>query len=96
MAQYSINPAELTQSAGRVNQQAEVITEGIKKVMAEVQGSRQFWTGQASGQYEALMTDWNSTATKVQQSLNNTIRALQQAAAQYDTTESQNTSRFAG
>lgn len=96
MAQYSINPAELGQSAGRVGQQAVVITDGIKRVMAEVTGARQFWTGQASGQYERLMTEWNQAAAGVQAALDNTVRALQTAASQYDSTESQNTGLFRG
>ena len=95
-AQYSIDPAQLSQSASKVGAQATEIMGRIGEVMKEVQASRAFWTGQASGQYEALMADWNKTATQVHTALDNTVQALSRAAAEYDTTEAANTTRFAG
>lgn len=94
--QYSIDPAQLTQSASKVQTQSNEIMDRIRQVMREVENSRSFWTGRASGQYERLMTEWNATANKVSRALDDTVKVLQQAAGAYDQTEAQNTAKFAG
>lgn len=94
--QYSIDPAQLTQSASKVNSQAGEILDRIRAVMNEVQSTRGFWTGRANGEYERLMQEWQNTANAVHRSLDETVKALNVAASQYAETESANATRFAG
>ena len=94
MAEFRIDPAQLDASAKRVAAQSTDIMSRIQEVTKEVSNSQAFWQGAARQRYDALMERWQRSAAAVQQDLDETVRALQDAARDYGAAEQASTHRF--
>ena len=70
--------------------QAEVTT--LHAQLANLQGS---WTGIAATAFQSVVTDWNTTQKRVEESLSAINSALNTAGIQYAETEAQNARLFA-
>jgi WXG100 family type VII secretion target len=94
MSEFRIDPAQLDSSAKRVANHSSEIMGRIREVTKEVSDSQAYWQGSARQRYDALMERWQRSAASVQQDLDETVRALQDAARDYGAAEQANSQRF--
>jgi WXG100 family type VII secretion target len=94
MAEFRIDPAQLDGSAKRVATHSTEVMTRIREVMKEVADSQAYWQGAAKQRYDALMERWQKSAAAVQRDLDETVRALQDAARDYGAAEQTSTQRF--
>lgn len=65
----------------------------LRSYLAPLEGG---WEGAASGAYQALQQQWNTSAEELNRVLNQIGIAVGQAAENYQSTESSNQARFPG
>ena len=94
MAEFRIDPAQLDASAKRVANHSSEVMSRIREVQKEVSDSQAFWQGAARQRYDSLMERWQKSAAAVQQDLDETVKALQDAARDYGAAEQATTQRF--
>jgi WXG100 family type VII secretion target len=94
MAEFKIDPAQLDASAKRVAAHSTEVMARIREVTKEVSDSQAYWQGSARQRYDALMERWQKSAAAVQRDLDETVRALQDAARDYGAAEQATTQRF--
>jgi 6 kDa early secretory antigenic target len=94
MSEFRIDPAQLEATARRVQDHSAEIMSRIGEVTKEVSNSQAFWQGAARQRYESLMERWQRSAAAVQTDLDDTVRALQNAARDYAAAEQATTQRF--
>lgn len=94
MATFRVNSEQLQGTAGQIGAAQERIMGEIGAVIRQVEGTRDFWEGNAQGTYTNLMAEWRTAADRVQTALRNTVDALNRAADDYATTESNQVTRF--
>lgn len=94
MSEFRIDPAQLDASAKRVANHSTEVMSRIREVQKEVADSQAYWTGAARQRYDALMEQWQKSADGVQRSLDETVKALQDAARDYSAAEQASTQRF--
>ena len=96
MAEYKVDSERLTTSANTIKSQGEQLLMAIEKVKQEIAGTESFWTGTAKANYTGVMETWQTTATRVESALRETMEKLTAAATLYRDTEGTNASKFNG
>ena len=76
-------------SVGRL--QTEVNT--MESHLRQLEGT---WKGQASENFQTLLSEWRAVQARVEESLSSIREAMSQAATQYLNTETSNASMFRG
>jgi WXG100 family type VII secretion target len=94
MSEFRIDPAQLDASAKRVANHSTEIMSRIREVQKEVTDSQGYWQGAARQRYDSLMERWQRSAAAVQNDLEETVRALQDAARDYGAAEQASSQRF--
>ena len=94
MAEYKVNSEQVSQTATQIDGKSAEIMNNLDAIIKLVASTQSFWTGQANTTYADLMRRWKSSADTVRQNLDETVQALQKAAADYATTEGAQVNRF--
>jgi WXG100 family type VII secretion target len=94
MTRYQVDSDAVAAATGSVRAsigrlQGEV--SGLHGQLVALQGS---WTGQASGSFQGVVTDWKATQARVEESLALIGHALDTAGRQYAEVEAQNARLF--
>ena len=89
MATYSVESERLIGLSGTVNNRNNDVHQTLATLKGEVdQVVGQEWTGNASGAFHQLYTEWQSSAAKLQEALQGIGTLLNSAGQQYAQTES--------
>ncbi|MBB4734516.1 WXG100 family type VII secretion target [Micrococcus cohnii] len=66
----------------------------VNTMEASLRQLQDTWRGQASTNFQTVLTDWRATQARVEESLANIRQAMNQAATQYRDTEQANAGMF--
>lgn len=75
--------SDVRTTANNIRAQLDDLESGVKKIA-------QSWTGSAQEGYQAKQAEWDNRAASLHQTLESIARALDNAAQNYQSTESQN------
>ena len=66
---YAVSPAELTATSGKLRAAAGSIAAELSTCAGQVRALSGVWTGGSHARYEALFTEWQTSAARLQQAL---------------------------
>ena len=88
MTQITVTAEDLQQLSIQVSNGASNIQQELGSLSNQVGGVvNSSWIGAASGQFDSLYTEWQTSATNLQQALTGISTLLSQAGTQYQNTE---------
>src|SRR5699024_1226268 len=87
MARIQIDVQELFAKASNVQATADRIQTEVTTMDAALRQLQESWVGQASSNFQAVVTDWRSTQQRVEESLRSIREAMHHAGQQYEATE---------
>jgi len=87
MPGYKVTPQELESGAKRLDGTAANIGKELGTAKAEVTRLANDWTGQAQGEFNRLMAEWDRLAQQQRENLANIAKTLQSAGKAYGETE---------
>jgi WXG100 family type VII secretion target len=82
---YAVSPAELTAVGGRLRGAAGSISGELSTCAGQVRALSGVWTGASHARYEALFTEWQTSAARLQQALEGIAEMTTRAAQVYAT-----------
>ena len=83
MSRFEVDSAQVQAAGAKVSASTTAIRSEVAAMMrhlTELQGS---WQGSAAAAFAGVMTDWSRTQQRVEQSLDQVTKALQNAAKSY-------------
>lgn len=87
---------ELSNGSNKITSTRGEISNQLASLKSLVDGLGGTWQGAASSAYNSLYANWNTSATKLFESLDGIAQLLSQAAQAYEQTETQLKSGFSG
>lgn len=96
MACIQIDVQELFAKASGVQATADRIQGEVNNMDAALRQLQESWIGQASSNFQAVVTEWRATQQRVEESLRSIREAMQHAGQQYESTEQANAAMFRG
>ena len=88
MPEFTVTPEAIRNVAGQVASGASEIDAQRASLLAQIQGLGDSWQGQAASALQALYQRWDSDVRALQETLTEIGQAMQGAATEYETTES--------
>lgn len=95
MARYEVDSAQVSQASAAVRASAGTVSaevDRMTRLLVDLQGT---WKGQASAQFQQVVTQWRSTQQRVHESLEQVNAALAAAGQQYADVEERTVRLFA-
>jgi WXG100 family type VII secretion target len=92
---YAVSPAELLATSGRLRAAAGSIAGELGACATQLQALSGAWTGVSHARYEALFTEWQSSAARLQQALEGIAEMTSRASQVYATGDASVASMFA-
>ena len=77
---YAVSPAELTATSGRLRTAAGSIASELSSCSGQVRALAGVWTGASAARYEALFSEWQTSAARLQQALEGIAEMTSRAA----------------
>ncbi|HEY4557456.1 MAG TPA: WXG100 family type VII secretion target [Yaniella sp.] len=96
MARIQIDVQELFAKASGVQSTADRIQSEVNTMDAALRQLQESWVGQASSNFQSVVTEWRATQQRVEESLRSIREAMQHAGQQYESTEQANAAMFRG
>src|SRR5699024_2322875 len=96
MARIQIEVQELFATANGVQATADRIHSEVSSMDDQLRQLQESWVGQASSNFQSVVTEWRSTQQRVEESLRSSRDAMQHAGQQYESTEQANAAMFRG
>jgi WXG100 family type VII secretion target len=82
---YAVSPAELTATSGKLRAAASSIAGELSACAGQVRALSGVWTGASHARYEALFSEWQSSAARLQQALEGIAEMTNRASQVYAT-----------
>ncbi|KSW30337.1 WXG100 family type VII secretion target [Cellulomonas sp. B6] len=95
MSRYEVDSAQLDGSAAAVLARSASIQAEVSAMQRQLVELQSTWRGGAAGQFGAVVTEWNATQARVEQSLAQIAAAMQAAARTYAEAEAHASRLFA-
>jgi WXG100 family type VII secretion target len=80
---YAVSPAELTATSGRLRTAAGSIASELSTCAGQVRALSGVWTGASHARYEALFSEWQASAGRLQQALEGIAEMTNRASQVY-------------
>ena len=94
MAGFFVDSDILAAKSAEVRGTIDRLQAEVNTMQAGLVSLGESWHGQASANFQLLITDWRATQARVEESLASINQALAYASAQYADTEAANTALF--
>lgn len=94
MARVSVDSEALAAKSAELRGTIDRLQAEINSMQSGLQSLSESWQGQASANFQSLVTQWRSTQARVEESLASINQALAYASTQYAETEAANTALF--
>ncbi|MCX7523400.1 WXG100 family type VII secretion target [Microbacterium sp. STN6] len=94
MSRFQVDSEAVLSTTGAVRGSMDRIRAEVGGLHGQLTNLQGAWTGQAATAFQAVITDWNATQQRVEESLAAINHALGQAAQQYAEIEAANTRLF--
>ena len=94
MTSFAADTQLMRTKSAQVLSTAERLRADVNSMQASLLELQGAWSGGASGQFQALITQWRAVQSKVETSLEQISRALSTASTHYDEAERANVSLF--
>ena len=92
---YAVSPAELTAASGKLRAAAGGIAGELSSCATQVRALSGVWTGASHARYEALFSEWQSSAARLQQALEGLAEMTSRASQVYASGDQSVASMFA-
>lgn len=89
MSAFQVTPEVLAQVSTQLTSGAQNIDQILNSLRAQVSPIRDTWKGSAQTSFEALWTEWQTSAKNLHEALNGIARLTGQASQSYAETEQQ-------
>ncbi len=80
---YSVSPAQLTATSGRLRAASGSIATELTSCAGQVRALAGVWTGASHARYEALFSEWQTSAARLQQALEGIAEMTARASQVY-------------
>ena len=94
MTRYQVDSEAVFTVTGAVRGTISRIQSEVQAMHGQLSSLQGSWSGEAAVAFQAVVTDWNATQVRVEESLNAINLALGQAGQQYADIESANARLF--
>ena len=94
MSQYQVDSEAVSASASSIRSTIDRIQADVTAMHSQLTSLEGSWSGQAAVAFQAVVTDWRGTQTRVEESLASITQALSAAAQTYADVEMQNVRMF--
>jgi WXG100 family type VII secretion target len=88
MALITVTPDQLTTISGQLTSGSQEVETILNSLAQQVSPLHEAWQGQAAAAFEELWTEWQTSATKLQQALTGIASLTGKAGSTYAETES--------
>jgi WXG100 family type VII secretion target len=82
---YAVSPAQLTATSAKLRGAAGSIATELATCAGQVRAMAGVWTGASAARYEALFSEWQTAAARLQQALEGIAEMTSRAAQVYAT-----------
>lgn len=96
MSQYRVSPEEIRAVASQVASGGSEIEAQRTALLGQIQGLGDTWQGTAASALQGLYEKWDSDVRSLMTTLSEIGQAMNQAANQYEATETSVTGTFSG
>jgi 6 kDa early secretory antigenic target len=94
MSQFRVSPEQIRAVAGQVASGGAEIEQQRTTLLGQIQGLGDSWQGSAASALQGLYEKWDSDARTLMTTLSEISQQMNQAAAQYEETETSVTGMF--
>lgn len=94
MTRYQVDSEAVLGAHGAIRGTMSRIQAEVSSLHAQLDGLQSSWTGPAASAFQSVVTDWNATEQRVEQSLSGIGQALGRAGQQYADIEQANAQMF--
>jgi early secretory antigenic target protein ESAT-6 len=94
MSQYQVDSEAVSAGASSIRSTIDRIQADVAAMHGQLTSLEGSWSGQAAVAFQAVVADWRSTQSRVEESLASITQALALAAQTYADVELQNTRMF--
>ena len=94
MAGFHVDSDILAAKSAELRSTIDRLQSDVNTMQAGLHSLGESWQGQASANFQLLISDWRATQARVEESLASINQALAYASTQYAETEAANTALF--
>lgn len=94
MALFQIDTEELLAKSQAVEGTIGRLQTEVNTMDGQLRQLNDSWRGQASANFQSIISEWRATQTRVEESLRSIRQAMNHAASQYQQTEQANAAMF--
>lgn len=94
MSRFEVDSAQVQQASAAVRGSSAALAGEVDRMMRHLLDLQSSWKGQASSQFQQVVTDWRATQERVRASLEEINGALAAAGSSYAEVEARNARMF--